>query len=258
MKTNYLQRNSRRGPSRKIFAAVAIFIAAAGLFYTFRGAVSSAAAPLWSADNAFGRGASEFFGLFRSKDALVSENQSLSLKLSNDEDLILSLRAIASSRDELVAAFGREAPGGLPATVLVRPPETPYDSLTIDAGSDDGVSVGSPVSLPSGILIGSVAAVASRTATVLLYSAPGAKTEAVLERGELPVEINGRGGGNFAFSMPRDAAVQAGDRILSPNLSASLIAVVGEVTAAPTDAEQTVVAASPLNLGTLRYVLIGR
>jgi cell shape-determining protein MreC len=263
MKTNFLPknnfRNNRNRPAsfvQRALVVVIVFAVAAAVFLGGRAYINRGLAPVWLARSGAVNTGRGFLGLFGEKGTLVQENTDLKQRVVDDEEIILSLRAVASSYDELLTEFGRSVASGTPATVLSRPPETPYDTLVIDAGNNVGVKEGGTVVLPSGIKIGTVASVSDTTSTVLLYSSSGVITSAVLERGNIPVELHGRGGGNVEFEVPRNTIVVAGDRILSASLDASLIAVVGEADAAATDALLTVLGSSPLNLSTLRSVLV--
>lgn len=142
------------------------------------------------------------------------------------------------------------------ASVLTRPPQTPYDVIIIDAGSNESVTIGSEVSLPEGPILGIISEVFPKNAKVKLYSASGQETNAVLERNNIPVILVGTGGGNFRLSLPRDIAVEKGDRILSSDITARHLATVGEISVEPTDSFQEVLAQSPTNIFTLRFVFV--
>lgn len=262
MKTNFLQKNSfrsrRRSGRREALVITVVFIAGVLVLSVFGGALSTALAPLWRSNTLLTRGISNLVGSLREKDMLITENTALKERLASSEELIIALRGIASQRDELLATFGRRPPESIPASVLVHPPETPYDVLVIDAGKDLGVGVGSAVTTPEGNGLGLVSAAFAKTAEVRLSSTSGERTDAVLERGGIPVTLVGRGGGNFSFTVPRDTAVELGDRILTPNLDARLLGVVGDIEVTPTDSFKTVLVRSPVNPSEIRFVTVLR
>jgi cell shape-determining protein MreC len=247
MKTNFLPRSRRRGKRGELLLAALVLVLAAAFFSLFGSRLTGLFAPLWRSNFAIDLGIRNFFGSLRGKDALMNENNALKSELDAQNELIVSLRSIASSRDDLLASFGRVPAGAVPAGVLVHPPETPYDVLLIDAGDDLGVKQASLVYTSSGMLIGAVSQVFSKTSEVKLYSSAGERTDAVLERGNVPVTLVGRGGGNMEFTLPRDTSVEVGDRILSPRLEAPLMGVVGRVEVTPTDSVMSVLVASPYN-----------
>lgn len=258
MKTNFLPRSKRRHAShgRVIVTVTLVFVCGALLLTYFGNTISSLLKPLWQSDTLLHRGVANAALSMRSKDELISENVELKEQLASYEELVISFRAIASSRDELLASFGRETVEGIPAAVLVRPPETPYDIFIIDAGDNLGIRPTSLVTTPQGVAIGTVTAVFSTTAHVKLYSTAGERTDAVLERGGESITLIGRGAGNLEFIVPRDTKVELGDRVVLPYLDAPLVAVVGDIEMNPTSSFKTVIAQNPANPSKQRFVLI--
>ncbi|MEX2010560.1 MAG: rod shape-determining protein MreC [Parcubacteria group bacterium] len=257
MKTNFPQRNRRALASfrgRLLYAAL-IFFVSLFFFSYFGGRLVDALSPIWKSDIYINRGVKNIYLSLRTKDALISENVRLKEELERNHDLILSLRSIATSREALLATYGR-SPEGIPAQVLVRPPKTPYDVLMIDAGEREGILVESRVLLPDGPTIGTVVEVFSYTSRVRLFTTSGERTDAIFERGNIPVELRGRGGGNFIFTLPRDAVAEVGDRILSSYTDGRLIGVVGDIEVTSTDAFKTIYAKGGGNPTSITDVLI--
>ena len=170
---------------------------------------------------------------------------------------IWKAKNIIVSGENVTPIIDRQTESGLiVATVLTYPPQTPYDVIIIDAGSNDSIMLGSEVSLPEGPILGVISEVFPRNAKVKLFSSSGKETNAVLERNNIPVTLVGTGGGNFSFSLPRDIAIENGDRILSSDVTARLLAVVGEISVQPTDSFKEVLAYSPTNIFGLRFVFV--
>lgn len=239
---NYLPRNKNKGGSWKpVLALFAVFVLGILLHSFFSGAIITAVTPVWRADNFAAARLHNFAEFFKTKKRLAAENNSLRLKLA-------ALELEAASRAAAAADFspGRGPdPQGIPAAVLARPPQSPYDVFIIDAGLRDGVSVGARAYLPEGPLIGVVEDVFSVSSKVRLYSSPGKSFEAVLERHAVPVTLEGAGGGNFRIVVPRETEVIAGDRVLSADINSKLVAIVGSVSMEPTDSFKDVRAISP-------------
>lgn len=258
MKTNYRPRNSAHGESRKRAGiTIGLIVVVVIVFSFLRNPLTSLVAPLWRTSNIFSRTFTSIAALVHSKESLELENQSLKAELDSYSALAIDSRAAEDSRDEILAEFNRASTTpGIASAVLVHPPETPYDILIIDAGTADGVSVGDGVSTPEGVSIGAVAEVSTHAARVELYSSSADKTDAVLERNSLPVTLIGQGGGNFEFDLPKGVSVVVGDKILSPNIRAEMIAVVGDVLSDPTDSLEHVYAKSVINVSTIRFVLV--
>jgi len=258
MKTNYRPRNSALGENRKRLGISLIILVVAIVIFSFlRGPLTNLVSPLWKGSNIFSRTLYGAMALVRSKESLESENQALKTELDSYNELVVSARSLEASRDEVLAHFNRATTTpGIAATVLVHPPETPYDVLVVDAGSAEGVVLGDRVSLPEGVSIGQVSEISTHTSRVNLYSGSSIKTDAILERNSLPVTLMGHGGGNFEFDLPKGTAVVLGDKILSPNIRAEMVAVVGDVQSDPTDSLEHVYAGSVYNVSNLRFVVI--
>jgi len=155
---------------------------------------------------------------------------------------------------DLKARLGRPgiAPARILGAVLLRPPATPYDTLVIDAGAEEGVALGDYVSAGGSALVGTVSEVYAHAARVQLFSAPGQKYNALL-RGSIPLNIEGQGGGSMVAQVPSGTAVSAGDTALVPGIAGGLAARVTQVD--KTEASfVTIYFQLPANIFTLRFV----
>lgn len=255
---SYLPRNRSRLPFAKSALFVGgLFVAGLLIFSLLDGALLSVVSPLWKGENLAASKLSFVSNFFRSKNSLIKENAELRTSIAALELEIASRFSASENREAVLELIGRRVEtGGVLATALVVPPQTPYDTLIVDAGSDEGVVLNSQVLMPEGPILGTVSEVYSRTSKVKLYSSPGEKTAALLERHGIPVTLEGAGGGNFRIVLPREVEVMEGDRILSADVSSELLAVVGQVGMAPTDSFKEVLARSPINIFTLHYILV--
>ena len=209
-------------------------------FSIFDATVISLVAPVWKMENAVIR-------TFNPQDTLIAENAMLRERIFSLEAELVSLQTGRRPESNMVTA-----------AVLTHPPQTPYDSIIIDAGSNESIGLDSEVLLPDGSAFGVVSQVFAKQSRVKLYSTAGEETNAVLERGNVPVVLVGSGGGNFKIILPRDVVVMVGDRVLTPYTSARLLAVVEEIVIGSTDSFQEVLARSPANIFTLRFVFVTR
>jgi len=265
MKTNFLSRNKpKRIYFKHVFVVVLIFVFGSIFFSLFSGSLIRVLTPIWRGENIIARGFQNLFLFVHSKDSLIKENQNLREKIVADELLLVSMRTSTENQDSLLRNFGRVSiKNGINATVLVHPPETPYDVLVIDAGSFDGVEVGQEVSLAmnsaSGFIgpkIGIITEVFKKNSRVKLFSASGEKTNAILERNSIPVVLLGRGGGNFEFTLPREAEISVGDKILSSDISRVLVGVVKDVEMSATDSFKKILVISAANIYTENFVTV--
>jgi len=244
MKTNFLLRNKPRVSYKKpVVTVIIIFVLGVLFFSLFDGAVIRFFSPVWRGQNFVAQGLENLGGFFKSKEALINENNKLREIVASNDLIIKSFKTTSEIDDSLIG-------------VLVHPPQVVYDNLIIGAGFSHGVFVGQSVSLPEGPRIGTVIEVFSKNSRVKLYSSNGEKINAVLERDNVPIVLVGRGGGNFEFTLPRDIAVEVGDRIFSPDTKPVMMAFVGDIESTPTDAFKKVIAGSMANIYTLRFVIL--
>ncbi len=256
MKTTYRPR-SNAGSRKRATLVLVVFVIAASVLFIVRKPIVSTISPLWRGANAFSTSIDTFLTLLHSKESLVRENQELKNTLLSQELTITTLRGVADAREELLQVYGRSASSsGIAASVLIHPPETPYDVLVVDAGSSEGVTEGDKVFLPEGVALGVVTSVTSHQAHVTMYSSSAQKTNAVLERNSVPIILLGQGGGNFRVDLPKNVEVVVGERVLAPEIESAPIGVVGDVETTPTDSAQHVRIRSLVHITSVRHVLI--
>ncbi|MDO8565523.1 MAG: rod shape-determining protein MreC [bacterium] len=256
----YLPKSRSRHPYRRSLGILAtVFVTGAILFYLLDSLIITVVAPAWRMENMVARKFSELSGFFHTQTFLLAENARQKERLASLEIELSSVSASREQENHLLALLGRDTESlGITAAVLTHPPQTPYDILTIDAGEKDGVTLGALVILPEGSAVGEVLEVFGGLSKIKLFTSSGMKTNAVLERNNMPVVLEGTGAGNFRVVVPRDTAVEIGDKILSADLSARLVGIVEDSTFEPTASFQEVLARSPANIFNLRFVLIKR
>ena len=155
---------------------------------------------------------------------------------------------------DLKARLNRDARAGrILGAVLLRPPATPYDTLVIDIGSDQGVALGDTVSAGGTIVVGTISEVYARAARVTLYSAPGQKYDALL-RGVIPLAIEGQGGGSLQARLPAGTAVSVGDAALLPGIAGGISARVSRIERGDGESFVTLYFSLPADMLGLRFV----
>ncbi len=254
---NYPPRNRGKRPVLKLISfLVGVFAAGALILYFLNGPIIAAVTPFWRTETWVGARVSAVRDFFSFRSSLVSENTRLREELAALE-LETAARFGGAESGDWPEILGRRAEaGGIAATILARPPQVPYDMVVIDAGSNDGVTEGARVFMPEGPALGSVIQVYSSSAKAKFYSTPGEKTSAVLERHDIPVTLEGAGGGNFKVVVPREIEAQTGDRILSADAVPHLLAIVGEVSMEPTDSFKEIMALSPASIFSTHFIFI--
>ncbi len=258
MKVSYLQKNKfRHYYLTRIVVLVTIFVLVGVILSFFDSVIISAVSPIWKSENSIVRSLRDGTSFLNSKKSLIEENVLLKERLSSLEAEVSSLSRQCVQESTLLELMGRRQDSNMvAATILTRPPQTPYDVIIIDVGSNESIRIGSLVSLPEGPVLGIVSEVFSKQAKVKLFSASGEETNAVLERNNIPVVLTGLGGGNFKLVIPRDIEINIGDRILSSDITSRLLAIVEEISSQPTDSFKEVLTISPTNIFTLRFVFV--
>ena len=235
------------------FALVALLLrlAAPDAFY---GAVAPALRlgdTMAAGSRAFVEGIGDAALLARRNEELVSQNRALLSENAALADKLAALEALV-----LGAAGSRASQLGVMAGVLARPPQSPYDTLIVAAGREDGVSAGMEAFGPGGVPLGVVTLAAQRFAQVTLFSAPGQVSGGWIGKAKLPLTITGEGGGVLAASVPLSAVVAEGDIVYLPGPGALPAGSVVRVDSDPSSPSLRLQIAPAANLFSLTWVLI--
>lgn len=178
------------------------------------------------------------------------------------ESKILMLEPLEKENQELKALFSRpeEAKKYILGAIISRPPQSPYDVLIIDAGSDNGVKEGMTATAFSNILLGYTTDVFSKTSKMKLISFPGEETNALIESvstgAKISVTAVGRGGGDIEIKIPSSLEVHSGDRITTPGTYPLMLGIVERAEINLSDPFQKIFFRLPVNLQELNYVMI--
>jgi cell shape-determining protein MreC len=172
------------------------------------------------------------------------------LQLENDE-----LRQLVGKRMEdgdAAAAVERE----VVASVVMRPPQLPFDSLVIKAGANDGLQTGDQVYAFSSFPIGEIASVARTTSVVQLFSAPGNKIEVLIGTTTTAVMAEGKGGGNFFLKLPKVTEIKEGDIVMRTYLPPEAFSTIESVDSTAGEAYTYAYFKLPVNIHNIVYVIV--
>lgn len=217
---------------------------------------------MWAAHPALllGRAASDgitsFAHTFSSTRTLIAENISLKYQIEELGLRLLDRNTLAQENDELRDLMGRTpASSGVLASVLAGPGSTPYDTLLVDIGSDEQVSVGNRVMVGDNVVIGTIIEVYAHTSKAELFSSAGKTMDVLLPSTDAFVTATGRGGGNFEMMLPRDVDIENGTPVLLPGTS-RIVGVVLWSEGEPTDPFKKVFLRTPINPATIHFVRV--
>lgn len=194
--------------------------------------------------------------------SVVTSSAALEVSLSESKDYIVELEAqnreLTARVTDFEALLGTriEAPPGVLAGVVARPPQSPYDTLIIDQGSDAGVGVGAIVAGRGGSPVGTVASVTTSSARILLHSAPGRVTEAWLGENRTPLTLTGDGAGAFSAEAPREASIAVGEEVFIAGPGSLPLGIVVRVDSDPSSPTVAIHVESYANPFTLTWVTV--
>ena len=202
---------------------------------------------------------------FSSKAALEAQNAQLTEALASTTARVADRDALYQETLDLKTRLLRDAKIHTTlAGVLIAPPGVPYDTLLVDAGSAQGVSVGDLVSAGGTTLVGRVAEVRPHTASVVLYSAPGERYDALLLLGattassttakSIPITLEGQGSGSLRAEVPAGTPVHPGASVVTPGVVHGFSGTVSVVDKKDSESFETVYVTLPVNPQELRFV----
>jgi len=260
----YLQR-SNYGKSRKRIVPLLIILVFSLFAFgvqssrgkIFRGPFYYIALPVWKVEDVFLGWMENFFISFNSKKSLLEENRLLKEKLQATELASFTVESFKSENEELKKMLGFVESEDFKvsvASVVSAPPESPYDTLIIDLGKNQGVEVGMSAWYDN-VKLGEVEEVGSRTSKVRLLSSPEVSTQISFKSG-VKVSAVGKGGGNFEVEIPKGVKIGLQEIAYLAGSPDSIVAVVGSVTSNASDPFDTVLLKSPINIYTVSILEI--
>ncbi len=191
------------------------------------------ATPLFYAGNTLTASVQDVTSSFGNVRTLVHERTRL---LVQNDALTRENGTLRARVQDLTALIGTTTPHvGVVTNILTRPPESPYDTLVLGAGSHTSVAVGDYVLVQGGTPIGTIVNVYNNFSRALLFSSPLATTTAWLGTKRIPLTLVGEGSGAFRARIPRQEKVAIGDKVFIPGPSSMhLIGTIAHIYNDPT------------------------
>lgn len=192
-----------------------------------------------------------------SKQSLIKKVIALQSELDTKNASLFSLSTLEKENESLKTELGRE--GGIKGTlarVVVPPNRSIYDTMVIDIGENEKITVGQEVFAFGSIALGTISEVLPHSSTVLLYSASNRETSGTVTGSDLSVTLIGRGAGEYEVRMPRDITFEQGGVISQQSLALHPLATIQKIVTDPRDPFQRLLAKVPVNLQTLKWVVV--
>lgn len=218
MKTTYRRGNIEVRQRTLILAGVILVLLFILMVPPVRSVVSRgiyAVAPgMWDTRTALGSTWSFFRERMHTQNTLATENKDLKDRLERMEVQVLDRNLLAEKVAVLEESLGRTpVDNRITAYVLAGPGRSPYDTLALDVGSDDGVMVGQYVTYVGAGLIGKIVEVYPSSSKAQLFSSYGGEVSVLIGKDAIPVTAEGRGMGNFKAIVPASSLVLEGDEV---------------------------------------------
>lgn len=155
-----------------------------------------------------------------SRQTLIEENFNLKKALREAEFKISQNKLLESENNELQAQLGRspKKESFAVASIIAKPNRSPYDTLLLDIGTDEGIRPGMLVLAGSSTPIGVITEAALGTSLARLFSSSGQQEEVNIGEKKIAAEAIGVGGGNFRIFLPKDTEIKEGDTVFLSGL----------------------------------------
>lgn len=255
------KKNQRKKALKAFFVAILfflLFIFRAPIFNGFSGVGHFVFRPVLILQNKFGNTFNNFSTTFSFKTSLKKQNEELQLKLLENNALLHNYNALSDENISLKEILGRKKENNslLLSAILSKPNQSPYDTLVLDVGLDDGVDMGDLVFALGNIPIGRVALVYPNSSKVVLFSNSEEVTEVTIVGKNILMQLTGRGGGNFELTLPRDFDLENGSAVVLPGINSYVVAIVKSTISDPRDSFTKALLTSPVNVQELKFVQV--
>ncbi len=207
--------------------------------------------PTFRASDALAQMSHAFLGSFGNSATLTLQNEKLA-----DENATLALQNEALLEKVSTISGLSSSATGIMAGVVARPPESPYDTLVVAAGSAEGITVGQEAFGAGTVPLGTVSSVLTHFSRITLFSAPGASVLGWVGSKHLPLIIEGSGAGTVSAVVPRSASIAAGDIVSVPGPGSLPIGEVMRIDSDPSSPSVTLRIQPSLNLFSITWVAL--
>ena len=254
--------NFRRNSSEKsrvkyvvwVVAALCILVLGKGMVSTVSSGVSTV---LYTVRQYIQTSSATVPVFVRSRTELLRHTQELEQEIASNQGVAATLAYITAENIELRNLLSASSSPQIAAGILARPPYTPYDTLVLDKGSEDGIVEYAPVYHGKGIALGYVQAVFPHMSYVTLFSSPGVESTVYIFGANLFTTAYGEGGGVVHLSVPQGIPLAKGDAVVLPSLHTGTLGTVDEIQSIATEPEQHAYVTLSVPLQSIRLVSVG-
>lgn len=194
----------------------------------------------------------------RSRVELLNHIQELEQQIASQKGIESTLGFVTEENEELRGLLGGTTTPRIVAGVIARPPYTPYDTVVIDRGSEEGIVLNAPVYLVGGNALGYVQSVFPHSAFITLFSSPGVEATVYVFGPDIFTTAHGEGGGVIRLSVPQGIVIEKGVPVVLPSLDSGVLGLVSEIQSISTEPEQHAYVTFNTPLQSIRLVSVGR
>lgn len=257
-----LKSKPKRSYDPKILIILGVFFFFLLLTYFFpaffKSTTQIAMKPLWFFKEKTGSTFSFVTDFISFKSSLIKENEILKDELGRLRLNKIDYDILFKENEELKVMLGmKKSEMRIISNVLSKPPQSPFDTLIINSGTNSGVEIGNKVYVSDSIIIGQVSDVSDETSTVKLFSTGGEKNEVILSRTGESFVITGAGGENYTVEVPKDTDIVWGDSLVYPGNSDYILATVYFVDSSSQSSFKTVHLRVPNGVYQVKRVFVG-
>ncbi|MFO0955677.1 MAG: rod shape-determining protein MreC [Candidatus Saccharibacteria bacterium] len=216
-----MRKNSRARLAAIITVVVVTVILAfqlLGLWRPFQIVIDGITRPISGALSGMTRGIGSGISTLGSLATLSKENARLSQALSEKESQLAERKEVEQENELLRQQlnFSKNQPFQLiGASVVGYSPDNVRRSLTIDRGSNDGITAGQAV-MSSGVMVGKVDKVNDRSAIVYLVNDPEFRVQGLSQSGRARGIVRGQLGSGLHFeNIAQSETLEKGEYVLS-------------------------------------------
>lgn len=262
MKRSYLHKSKVQGKRRaRLVALIAVlFLAVLALNFLvpsfLPNVIYRAATPLyyvrtWAQDTALA-----LYGFVSNKSDLIAENELLKSELAVSNEKLLKVRILEEELSILTQSRTTKKEERMVA-VLSRPPTSPYDTIVVASGTENGTALGDRVLSQGGSVIGEVTEVFRNFSRATLFSSPAREVVVEIGTSRIQARARGVGGGAFEALLPREIELAKGEAVVMAGAPSYLLGVIESIENREADYLQLVRFRSPVNVYELHYVTLG-
>lgn len=213
--------------------------------------------PVMRVSDAFANAGHSFFSSFEDRAKLSLQNE----KLLEENNMLTNENQTLAQKIRGLSSLPRDA--NVVAGVIARPPSSPYDTLVLAGGLNEGITLGMEAFVPLagkagavGVPIGIVSDVLADVSRVTLFSAPGVTTNGWVGEKNVPIIIAGAGAGSLRTSVARSAGIGVGDTVSVPGPGHLAIGSVTRVDSDPNSPSVTLQIRPAFNLFMVGWVVL--